>query len=210
MEDESALQSISEESIAALDITSTPVELHAGKQSRIGRLICFSAIILLLGISLSAQLLWRNHIAYSQDARIRPLLEWACANAACNLPSYSDINAIRSDNLSVRNHPIFKNRLSVNIEFRNTAEFPQKFPIMVLSFNSLSNDIIALREFSPSEYLDSELTDLALMPVMSPVQVNLEVINPGPGIANYTLAFRLPCVLACASRMATTMQVFPD
>lgn len=192
LEDESALQSISAESIAALDITSTPVELHAGKQSRIARLICFSTIILLLGISLCAQLLWRNHIAYSQDARIRPLLEWTCANAACNLPSYSDINAIRSDNLSVRNHQIFENRLSVNIEFRNTAEFPQKFPIMVLSFNSVSNDIIALREFSPSEYLDSELTDLALMPVMSPVQVNLDLINPGPGIANYTLAFRLP------------------
>ena len=63
---------------------------------------------------------------------------------------------------------------------------------MVLSFNSVSNDIIALREFSSSEYLDSELTDLALMPAMSPVQVNLDLINPGPGIANYTLAFRLP------------------
>ena len=192
LEDESALQSISKENIAALDITSTPVELHAGKQSRIGHLICFSAIILLLGISLSAQFLWRNRIAYSQDARIRPLLEWACANTACNLPSYSNINAIRSDNLSVRNHHIFENGLSVNIEFRNTAEFPQKFPIMVLSFNSLSNDIIALREFSPNEYLNSELTDLALMPVMSPVQVKLDVIDPGPGIANYTLAFRLP------------------
>ena len=192
LEDETALQSISKENIAALDIASTPVELHAGKQRRIGHFVCFSAIILFLGISLSTQFLWRNRIAYSQDARIRPLLEWACANTACNLPSYSNINAIRSDNLFVRNHQMFENGLSVNIEFRNTAEFPQKFPIIVLSFNSLSNDIIALREFSPNEYLNSELTDLALMPVMSPVQVNLDVINPGPGIANYTLAFRLP------------------
>ena len=192
MEDESALQSISKENIAALDITSTPVELHAGKQSRIGHLICFSVIIFFLGISLSAQFLWRNRIAYSQDTRIRPLLEWACANTACNLPSYSNINAIRSDNLSVHNHRILENGLSVNIEFRNTAEFPQKFPIMVLSFNSLSNNIIALREFSPNEYLNSELIDLALMPVMSPVQVKLDVIDPGSGIANYTLAFRLP------------------
>ena len=63
---------------------------------------------------------------------------------------------------------------------------------MVLSFNSASNEIVALREFSPEEYLDPGLRDVAIMPSMSPVQVSLEIIDPGPGAVNYTLAFRLP------------------
>jgi predicted Zn finger-like uncharacterized protein len=192
LEDNSALESIPQESIAALDVTSTPVELLSGKQSRVGRFIGFGALILLLGISLSTQHLWRNRIAYSQDDRFRSFIESACTFAACDIPVYSDISAIRSDNLTVRSHPSLENGLSVNIEFRNTAEYPQAFPVMVLSFNSANNDIVALREFAPSEYLSPGLRDIALMPSMSPVQVNLDVIDPGPGAVNYTLAFRLP------------------
>lgn len=192
LEDETALESISQESIAALDVTSTPVELLAGKQIRIGRFIGFSVVILLLSISLGSQHFWRNRVAYSQDIRFRPFFEQACTFATCDLPTYSDISAIRSDNLAVRSHPSLENGLSVNIEFRNTAELPQAFPILVLSFNSANNDIVALREFAPSEYLSPGLRDVSLMPSMSPVQVNLEVIDPGPGAVNYTLAFRLP------------------
>ena len=82
--------------------------------------------------------------------------------------------------------------LVVAVEMRNTAPFPQAFPIMVLSFNSSSNQLIALREFYPEEYLDPGLREVTMMPVMSPVQVSLEIIDPGGDAVNYTMAFRLP------------------
>lgn len=192
LEDEGALESIPEENLAALDVSSTPVELLAGQQSRWGKRIAFGFLAILLGGGLGSQYLWYNMTAYSQDLRARPFYELACNYTTCNLPDYSNVAAIRSDTLEVRSHPQLDNGLVVNIEFRNTAPFPQAFPIMILSFNSATNDIVALREFSPTEYLDPGLREIAMMPSMSPVQVSLEIIDPGPGAVNYTLAFRLP------------------
>ena len=192
LDDGETLESIPEENIAALDISSTPVELIAGVQRRYGRQIFLGITILLLGTVLGSQYLWQTMGALSQNDRVRPLYVFVCTFTACDLPDYSDISAIHSDTLTVRSHPELENGLIVNIEFRNTATFPQAFPVMVLSFNSVSNEIVALREFAPDEYLDPVLRDISMMPSMSPVQVSIEIIDPGPGAVNYTLAFRLP------------------
>ncbi|MDD9959446.1 MAG: zinc-ribbon and DUF3426 domain-containing protein [Gammaproteobacteria bacterium] len=192
LEGDSELESISDENIAAMDVSSTPVQLLTGSQSRWGRSIALGFVIIIFSGGLGAQYLWLNMPAYSQDERIRPFYELACIYAACELPEYSNIAAIRSNALEVRSHPELENGLVVNVEFRNTAPFPQAFPVMILSFNSASNEIVALRELSPEDYLDPALREIAMMPVMSPVQVNLEIIDPGPGAVNYTLAFRLP------------------
>lgn len=63
---------------------------------------------------------------------------------------------------------------------------------MVLSFNSASNSVIALREFAPQEYLDEALQNRRLLPPATPVQVALEIMDPGDDAVNYTLAFRRP------------------
>ena len=192
LDDDENLEPIPEENIAAFDTSSTPVELVAGVQHRYVRQIFLGVIILMLCTALGSQYFLQNMDAFSQNDRVRRLYEYACTFSSCDLPDYSDINAIQSDRLTVRSHPELENGLTVNIEFRNTATFPQAFPVMVLSFNSASNEIVALREFSPEEYLDPGLRDVAIMPSMSPVQVSLEIIDPGPGAVNYTLAFRLP------------------
>ncbi|MDP6653404.1 MAG: zinc-ribbon and DUF3426 domain-containing protein [Gammaproteobacteria bacterium] len=192
LQDEQALEVIPEENLAALDEFSTPVELMAGKQRYWGRQIALTLVSMLLGAMLAGQYLWRHMTLYSQVSRVRPAYELACSWIDCSLPVYSNIDEIRSDNLAVRSHPQLENGLLVNVAFRNTANFPQPFPVLILSFNSPTNDIVALREFAPQEYLDSALQSIGLMPVMSPVQVDMEIIDPGPGASNYTLAFRSP------------------
>lgn len=192
LDEDSELEVISEENIAAIDVSSAPVELLAGTHTKWGRRILRGLVTLTLGGGLISQYLWANMITYSQDIRVRPLYEFVCNYAACELPDYFDINAIRSETLIVQSHAELRNALTVNIEFRNTAAFPQAFPVMVLSFNSTSHEIVALRELSPEEYLDPSLRDFSMMPVMTPIQVNLDIIDPGPDAVNYTLAFRLP------------------
>lgn len=192
LEDEGALEAIPEENLAALGAFSTPVELTAGKHRAWGQQIMLTLLILLMLGAMGAQYLWRNRQPLSQVANIRPLYEYLCERIDCEIPIYSDIDAIRSDNLAVRSHPDAANGLMVNVSFRNAAPFPQPFPVLVLGFNSVDNSVVALREFSPSEYLDPGLRNVELMPVMAPVQVNLEIVDPGPGAVNYTLAFRRP------------------
>lgn len=192
LEDEEALEAIPEENLAVLGKMSTPLELPLAGNSRWGRRIALSFSILFLGSLLAAQFLWQRIDIYSQHAQVRPFYELTCSWMHCELPDYSEIAAIRSDRLVVRSHPELANGLMVNTTIRNTADFPQAFPIMVLSFNSASNSIVALREFSPDEYLDPGLQSFSTMPVMTPVQIDLEIIDPGPDAVNYTLAFRLP------------------
>lgn len=195
LEDDNALEAIPHEHLEILKKFSIPLELKKRQKSRWGRKILLSLIILLLCTTLAAQYFWENINIYSQLASTRQYYEFACQWLECNLADFSEIDAIVSDNLGVRSHPQLENGLMVNISIRNTASFPQAFPILILSFNSSNtsgNEMIALREFSPDEYLDAALRDIEMMPVMTPVQIELEIMDPGRDAVNYTLAFRRP------------------
>lgn len=192
LRDEEALEAIPEENLRSLGAFSSPVEILTGKQRRLGRQLAWASLALLAALLLSGQYLWQEMARYGQVAAVRPLYEWACSMLECALPVYNEIDAIQSSNLAVRSHPELDNALAVSIEFRNTADFAQRFPIMVLSFNSASNSVIALREFAPQEYLPPALRGRSLLPPQTPVQVNLELMDPGADAVNYTLAFRRP------------------
>ena len=192
--DEEALEAIPTENLTILSKVSTPVELLASRETRWLRQLTLTVGVLLLTLVLIAQFLGQQIAVYSQLTQIRPFYEFGCQWLTCELPVYSNIDAIRSDNLVVRSHPQIANALMVNVEFRNTADFPQEFPILILSFNTAANDIVALREFSAAEYLAPGLVTESLMPVRTPVQISLELRDPGPDAVNYTLAFRRPSV----------------
>lgn len=192
LSDEDALEAIPRENLAALGSMSTPVELLARRESHLLRSSLLFLSILLLGGLLSAQYLWQRMELYSQLPQLRPLYEVACGYLDCELPVYTDIDSIRSENLTVQTHPTFANGLMVNTVIRNTAAFEQPFPILILSFNSAENNVIALREFTAAEYLDPGLRSVRSMPALTPVQIGLAIMDPGPEAVNYTLAFRWP------------------
>ena len=50
--------------------------------------------------------------------------------------------------------------------------------------------LVAGRRFPPGEYLDGEVSAGDLMPVSTPVQLSLEIADPGEDAVNYTLKFR--------------------
>ncbi|MEQ8954514.1 MAG: DUF3426 domain-containing protein, partial [Gammaproteobacteria bacterium] len=191
-EDEGALESLPPENLSVLGKFANTLELPLGVRRNWGRNIALSLLALILGGLLAAQYLWRYQSLFAQDPLLRPLYQLACNSLGCQLPAYQDIASIVSDGLTVRSHPQRDNALVANITFQNAAPFPQPFPIMILSFNSATNSVIALREFSPDEYLPPQLQDFALMPSLTPIQLSLELIDPGPDAVNYTLAFRRP------------------
>ena len=192
LKDEQAPEQFAAENLASLQAVATPVQLHSDSPTRWGRILTLLLSAVLLGMSLAGQHLWRNQEFFSQQARWRPLLEWVCADRGCDLPLYEDLPAIEPSNLSVRSHPNRADAIMVQVQIRNTAPFEQAFPVMIVGFNTADNELIALREFSPAEYLQGELPESATMPVMAPVPINLPLIDPGEDAVNYTLAFRRP------------------
>lgn len=191
-QDEEALESIPQANLQALDAMSQPVELSGQKPKTWGRRIAYGVLSLLFGGVLAGQYTWREIDRYAQEPVARQIFQRICAELSCELPEYSNIDAIVSNNLTVRSHPEREDGLVVAVEMRNTAQFPQAFPVLILSFNTSSNEVIALREFYPNEYLDPGLRDIEMMPVLAPVQVGIEIIDPGGDAMNYTMAFRLP------------------
>jgi hypothetical protein len=192
LRDDEALEQLPEENLAALKVMATPLELGSGQGRRWGATLGLALLACLLGAGMATQYLWRYNTVLSQEPMLRPLFASTCQLLGCSLEPYRNLSAIVSSNLSVRSHPERADAVMVNVELRNTAPFEQPFPIMVLGFNTASNNLVALREFTPEEYLDPGLRDVTQMPVLAPVQIDLALMDPGNDAVNYTLAFRQP------------------
>ena len=176
----------------ALEQVKPALDLKSGENFNWGAFVGQTTLALMLLVVLAAQYLWRYLPVYSQVDWLRPGYAQICARVDCELPVYSRVNRIRNDSTALRTHPDYPNAYLLATQFHNAAPFPQPFPILVLRFSSLDARTVALREFAPAEYLEPEILALAVMPPASPVQVELEVINPGPRAVNYEVSFRAP------------------
>lgn len=178
------------ENLAAARDISDPLELHLQSEARRGgRIVLMSLLALLLTAGLFAQFVWYNLDALSQNTSVRPWLERTCNLVNCSLPPLIDIRAISSDNLLVHSHSEIANALTVNLVFRNSASFAQPFPALILRFTDVNNDVVAERLFTPEEYLPAELSTMSVMPADAPVQITLDVLDPGSSAINYEVSF---------------------
>lgn len=183
-------ESFSAENLAAVHDVVTPLEIDWQPRERSGwSTFLMSLLILLLAAGLPLQYAWYHREELSQNALARPWLDLTCKAVGCTLPPQIDIRAISSEDLLVRSHSEIANALSVNLVFRNTASFAQPFPALELRFTDATNALVAQRLFLPSEYLPAELADMQMMPPDAPVQIQLEILDPGVRAVNYEVSF---------------------
>ncbi|MES3006995.1 MAG: zinc-ribbon and DUF3426 domain-containing protein [Pseudomonadota bacterium] len=180
----------SAENLAAVHDVATPLEIDWQPPRRNGfSTFMMSLLALLLITALPAQYAWYNRDALSQNPLLRPWLLRACAAFDCTLPALTDMRAIRSEELLVRSHTEIANALTVNLVFRNHAVFAQPFPALELRFTDADNNVIAQRLFQPHEYLTADLKSMEMMPAGAPVQITLEILDPGVSAINYEISF---------------------
>jgi hypothetical protein len=155
-----------------------------------GRL-AWAAVALLAFAGLAAQLWVREVPRLALDARYRPALESLCARVGCTLPVLRDASRIRSQRLVVRSHPERDDALRVDAVIVNRAPWPQPWPELELRFSDLRGELVAARRFGPGEYLDEAVAaERPEMPSRRPVQIALELVDPGPDAVNYVMTFR--------------------
>lgn len=180
----------SAEEIEGVSDAEAPLELDWHEAPRRGgyqAVLWFLALLLVFGIA--GQYLWFNKDSLSQDDRLRPVLEGFCTALRCELPALVNIRAIHSNTLVVRSHNEIANALSVSFQFSNDASFAQPFPGLTLRFLDANDTLVAQRNFAPQEYLPEGVADLGLMPPGAPVQVRLDILDPGGRAINYELSF---------------------
>jgi predicted Zn finger-like uncharacterized protein len=154
-----------------------------------GRDVLSVISIALLSLLLGLQWAWFNREAVAANADWRPFLEEFCAVAHCELPMRSDLSQLAIINRDVRQHPVVSEALLINAEFQNQADFAQPYPLFEVSFIDSSGKPVAVRRFRPAEYL-GEAADITVgMAAQAPVQVVLEVMDPGDAAVSFQFDF---------------------
>ncbi|MGJ8687843.1 MAG: zinc-ribbon and DUF3426 domain-containing protein [Spongiibacteraceae bacterium] len=95
---------------------------------------------------------------------------------------------ITTTKLLVRKHPSTENALRIDAILLNRSLQGEKFPNLTLSFSDLKGNIVAQRQFTPTEYLAGELNQLSQFPSQQPVHIALDIVDPGNGFVSYSLA----------------------
>lgn len=152
--------------------------------------------LLLVNLALLALLLaqasWFHYEKLVKYPKVAEVYELVCAQLGCELPVLSDSSKIDNRNLVVRSHPTTFNALIIETIITNHASFDQDFPNISLTFSNINNQVVAQRLFKPYEYLNEELLTWPSMPSEQPIQIMLEIIDPGADAVNYKMDFHHP------------------
>jgi predicted Zn finger-like uncharacterized protein len=168
------------------------VPVHAGRwqQRTFTMRDVFSgmAIVFLL-VLLATQWVFFNRAELAGKEDWRPGLEQFCRFLGCSLPMRVDLSQIRLLDRDVRQHPRVDDALLVNLTLSNQAAFIQPYPVLEVRFSGLDGKPVALRRFRPQEYVHDIQSITYGMPTGKPVQVVLEIVDPGESAVSYQFGF---------------------
>jgi predicted Zn finger-like uncharacterized protein len=168
-----------------------PPEFYAARPDvyLIGRNIAKGAIITALLLLLGAQWLYFNRAALAAQNDWRPGLEKFCSLLHCELPLRVDLSRIELVNRDVRKHPRVAGALLINAIVVNRADFTQPYPILEITFSNSTGTPVAVRRFNPTEYLGEQVDIETGMPGEIPLQVMLEIEDPGEDAVSFQFEF---------------------
>jgi predicted Zn finger-like uncharacterized protein len=153
--------------------------------SYIGSGLVVGLLVLLLG----AQWVYFNREALAAHNAWRPSLERFCEVLMCELPMRVELAEFGIVERDVRKHPGVEEALLINVAFENRAAFNQPYPLFEVSFTDSSGTPVAMRRFTPAEYLGESVDSAAGMSPHTTAQVVLEVIDPGEQAVSFQFGF---------------------
>lgn len=151
-------------------------------------LLLWALVNSVLLLALLGQLLFVQRDAFAQNPSMRPLVVDMCALLACELSPRRAVKRIELVRRNVYAHPNVEDALIIDARFVNNATFPQPYPVLTVSLGNLRGEPMIRRNFQPREYRP-ELDPNARMAPGSPVQITLEVRDPGREARTFELEF---------------------
>ncbi len=168
------------------NIEPEPVEM-VGLSSPSARRWLWRIGVVFLGVLFVLQIAIIRFDTLSKHPSYRSYYSSACNMLGCTLPSLIDTQKIRTTNLIVRSHPRQENALIIDAILINNARFTQPFPALRLEFNDINDKLVAKRQLQPDEYLRGELAGAKQMVNNQPIQLSIEIVDPGDTAVNYQL-----------------------
>lgn len=143
-------------------------------------------------IALVALLLWQGSLALKKGTLKLPEGEFKnmiCKQLDCYvIHDESNLNNIALVSRSIRQHPGRDNALIITAGIINSDKKTQMFPALEIKMSNLNGEIVAMRRFLPSEYLDAETIDAGMSP-NTLIPVTLELQSPGKNAVTFEVGF---------------------
>ena len=119
----------------------------------------------------------------------RPWLAQLCSYTGCTLSDLRDPELIRVVGRDVRLHPEYEGALLVTAALMNSATFVQPYPLIQFTLFNVNGQVIAARNFEPSEYLGPDVdVEFGMKPGAS-VQIVLETLAPEQPAVSFEFRF---------------------
>ena len=144
---------------------------------------------LLLALLLTGQIAYYERRTIVRNEAARPWLEHACKIIGCQLPLRFDPLQLLVLDRDVKPHPAAKGALMISASIKNTAPFAQAYPLVEIKLTDLGGKQVALRRFSPGEYLQDQTAFEAGLPSGASLPIVFEVQDPGREAVNFEFAF---------------------
>jgi len=171
-----------------------PPELRAESRKGKSHFGFLGTLVLTLLILTSISGLFLQYAYYNRNnlvkiAELRPLLDTMCQQINCTLPPPKDRKKIVLSSKNIFSHPNVEGALMVSASIINQADFAQTYPIIELRFENVRGKTIAGRRFNAVEYLGIPEDQISQMQPDVPVNINLEIKDPGNNMVSYEFAF---------------------
>ncbi|WP_455201855.1 zinc-ribbon and DUF3426 domain-containing protein [Kaarinaea lacus] len=144
---------------------------------------------LMLMLVFLGQTIYFKHNELGQISQFRPWVEFFCKHASCELSLQIDIGQIELLGQDIRSHPKSKKALLVSATIINNAAFTQPYPGLQLNFSDMNGEKVAMRNFNPKDYLPSNMSVEKGMETNVPIQIELEIVDPGKNAVNFEFDF---------------------
>ena len=143
---------------------------------------------LIVGLLL-ATLIVQAVVIYKEDVLPANIHANVCRWITCVHKVPRALNKIEILNRSIYTHPNERDALMVTVTIINRADFAQPYPIVELRFLDVAGDIMAARQFNPSDYFSGTWNSRHLMQAGRPVSLQLEVVDFGEDVVGYEFDF---------------------
>jgi predicted Zn finger-like uncharacterized protein len=145
------------------------------------------ATLLLLGLGF-----WQASLALKNGTLTLPegaLKQKVCTFIECfSGIEQSNLNKIALVSRSIRQHPGRDNALIITTGIINSDEKAQAFPALQVKMSNLNGEIVAMRRFLPSEYINQEAISAGMLP-NTLIPITLELQSPGKNAVTFEVGF---------------------
>ena len=167
------------------DVGALPVDLAPPARHH----LAWDLGVLTLAGLLILQVAWINRAFLASYPQGHYLLEKFCSLAPCTVPLRKSPEKIRILNREVSVLTDEHNAHQVRLIIANDARFAQPFPLLQVELFTGDAKLLALRRFTPPEYLPPDIPPDSLMTPGQTAELRLDLVNPGQSVTGYRFDF---------------------